>query len=155
MKNVVVTNKNTEAYSRKFDGKLYSFPTDEPVIVPEGAAGYLFGYGLGEADRARILIRNGWQKNGVSGDPFGPDTAMKRLQNFVFKSAPDDAPRLKPEKKIAPGTAEIKKNREMTGVNAVSPDLIATGGMVHNKGGPATIHLPNKGAKAPLLQPAV
>lgn len=150
-KNVSVTNGNAEQYSRQFDGKLYEFPPSKMVVVPEEAAAYLFAYGKTAADRKKILVRNGWEKNGLKGDPFGPDTAMKRLEAFVFKSAPDDPAADKPSKKLAPATMEMKKKREMTGVNAVSPALVETGGMVHGKGA-NTLHLPNK--DAPRLQPA-
>lgn len=152
MGNVAVTNGNKEVYSRQFDGKLYTFKPDVPEIVSEDAAAYLFAYGKTDADRKKILIRNGWQKNGLPGDDFGPEKAMKRLQAFVFKAAPDDEKPAKPSKKLAPATVEmLKEKRTPTGVNAVTPGLEATGGMVHNKGG-NTLHLPGKSAQRP--QPA-
>lgn len=154
MGNVAVTNGNKEAYSRPFDGKVYTFKPDVPEIVSEDAAAYLFAYGKSDADRKKILIRNGWQKNGLAGDEFGPDKAMKRLQAFVFKAAPDDEKPAKPSKKLAPATVEMLKEKEKrvpTGVNALTPGLEATGGMVHNKGN-STLHLPGKAT--PRLQPA-
>lgn len=152
MPNVIVTNKNAEGYTRSFNGVSFTFPPGEPVTIPEAAAQYLFAYGKQQADRNKILVRNGWQRNGLKGDPFGPDAALKRLQSFVFKAAPDDEPRKKPEKKLAPATAEMKAKREMTGINAVSPALQSTGGMVHHTS--KTLHLPHKGASAPMLQTA-
>lgn len=150
MANVTVINKNGEAWSRRFDGTFYEFKPDVPVTLPEDAAAYLFAYGKTDAERQRIVVRNGWQKNGFPGDPSGPDMAMKRLQNFIFKAAPEDAPPPKKEKKVASGTVAAKApERAPTGVGAMS-DLADAGG--NRVGTPReTIHLPGK--RAPLAPP--
>ena len=148
MPNVVVTNKNDEAYSRKFSGEPYEFKPGVPVTITDVAAAYLFGYGRDEAVRRKILVRNGWQQNGIDGDPFGPVHAMKRLQNFVFKAAPDDPVRPKPEKKLAPAT---KAAREAGGINAMSPGVDAGGNKITVR---ETLHLPGKtGPNSPARQP--
>lgn len=113
---VIVTNRNVEVYARRFDGELYTFPPNEPVTIPESAAAYLFAYGMTDADRQRIVIRNGWQKNGMPGDALGPDGAMKRLKNFVFKKGPEPKAHEKPAKKVLPG----QQARVPTGINAIS-----------------------------------
>lgn len=143
MTNVVVTNKNAEAYARKFDGDLYKFPPNEAVVVPEVAAAYLFGYGGTDADRQRIVIRNGWQKNGIVGDPQGPEAAMDRLKNFVFKKdSTPEAKQKKPEKSVAPA-----QGRQMTGINAVSPNAKDNGRTIL----PSGVRLP--GQVAPMAPP--
>ncbi len=119
MSEVIVTNKNEQPYSRKYDGTLFKFAPGEPVTIPEDAAAYLFGYGQTDEDRARIVIRNGWQKNGIPDDPEGPEAAMGRLKNFIFRKGPEPKAAEKPEKKIAPSQ---KLERVPTGINAVSPE---------------------------------
>lgn len=125
---VVVTNKNPESYARKFDGTLYTFPPDEAVTVPVAAARFLFAFGGTDADRARIIVRNGWQKTSVPGDAFGPEAAQQRLKNFIFRNGP------KAE------TIVREKKRLPTGVNAVSEKTVA-----NNDGRkilPSTVRLP-------------
>lgn len=107
--NVTVTNNAKEAYERKFDGKLYVFPPKEPVTISAQAAAFLFAYGLDESAKQRLLIRNGWLKNGLKSDPHGPVAAADRLKAFAFKRAPNPK-RAVPEKKIL---------RTLTGVNAI------------------------------------
>lgn len=152
MPNVIVTNKNDDAYCRKFDGKLYEFEPGKAVTIPEAAAAYLFAYGKTDADRQRIVVRNGWQKNGIQTDPWGPKAAMKRLQNFVFNAAPEEPAAKKPEKKIAP--SQLK---QPGGINAMSELADANGlrkpDAPRASGG--TLHLPgNKAAPASRLPPA-
>lgn len=122
--NVSVTNKNDEPYSRKFDGKLYEFPVGQAVVIPVIAAQYLFAYGMEDADRQKILVRNGWQRNGLPGmAEGGPQQAMKRLQNFVFKAADSDAPAAKPAKVVTEGVkraVEAKLARVPGGIGAIS-----------------------------------
>ncbi len=142
MGTVIVTNRNEEPYERRYDGEMYAFPPGEAVTIPDLAAVYLFGYGGTEADRRRIVIRNGWQLNGVKGNPHGPDAAMKKLSNFVFKKGPDAKGREKPEKKT------VSSGREMTGINAVSPRVKDDGKTIV----PHTVRLP--GGTGPLAPPA-
>lgn len=160
--NVSVTNKNEEAYSRKFDGKLYEFPSGVAVVIPDVAAQYLFAYGQGDAERQKILIRNGWQQNGQPGmAEGGPMQAAKRLANFVFKKAPEDAPKAKPEKVVTEGVKQAvaaKGARVPGGIAAISPHARDDGKTILPRGAAAagmptgTIHLP--GSKAPLAPPA-
>jgi hypothetical protein len=160
--NVSVTNKNDEDYARKFDGKLYEFPVGKAVVIPDVAAQYLFAYGQDDAARQKILVRNGWQKNGAPGlAEGGPIAAMKRLQNFVFKAAPDDEPRAKPSKVVTEGVKQAvaagKQARVPGGIGAISAHAKDDGRTILPRpaasgatGG--TIHLPGKAA--PLAPPA-
>ena len=91
-----VPSRNAEAFSRRFDGELFSFPPGERVSVPEDAAAYIFAYGQNDAARARVLIRNGWQRNGALDLP----AALERLHKFVFNQAPPAAAPAKPQKKV-------------------------------------------------------
>lgn len=143
MSNVVVINRNKELWGRKFDGKLYSFPPGEAVTIPELAARYLFGYGGEDEDRARIVVRNGWQKNGIPGHDDGPEAAMKRLKSFIFKRGPEDEAPKKPEKKMLP------QHREMTGINAISPDAKDDGKTILPR---SAVRIPGAGAN--LIPPA-
>lgn len=139
---VIVTNKNDEEYARKYDGDSYVFPPDEPVTIPEIAAAYLFAYGLTDDDRTRICIRNGWQRNGMPGDEFGPTAAMKRLKNFVFRKGPESKAPEKPIKKVAPPMGQ-------TGINAVSAHAKDDGRKILPRD---TIRIP--GSTGPLAPPA-
>lgn len=145
---LIVTNKGAEAYSGRFDGKEYEFPVDAPVTVPETVAAFLFGYGRNDAYRHTILVRNGWERNGMPNDPFGPVQAMKRLQSFVFKAAP--------ESKKADAPPQVSLKREMTGVNAISPNAKDDGKTILPRSN--TLHVPSfadsKGKRAPLAPPA-
>ena len=143
MSTVVVTNKNEEAYSRKFDGDLYSFPPGEAVTIPESAAAYLFGYSLTDDDRKKIVVRNGWQKNGMPGDPAGPEAAMKRLHNFTFRKGPEPKATEKPAKKVLPE----QQGRVMTGINAVNPKAKDDGKTILPR---SMVRLP--GSSAPLAE---
>lgn len=143
MGTVTVTNKNEDEYQRKFDGELYKFPSKEPVTIPEVAAAYLFGYGQDEEARKKIVIRNGWQKNGMPGDPSGPEAAMKRLKNFIFKKGPEPEAQKKPEKQVAPS------QRAPTGINAISPHARDDGKTILPRG---PVGLP--GASGPLVPSA-
>lgn len=97
---VVVTNRNAEAFERRYDGTLYAFPPGERVQIPIQAATYLFGYGGTDVQRAKILVRNGWQRSSMKTAPDGPEAAAAILQNFVFNAAePVQAP-VKREKKV-------------------------------------------------------
>lgn len=158
MPNVAVTNKNDEPYARKFDGKLYEFPCGKEVTIPDYVAAYLFAYGKTDADRQKIVVRNGWQQNGNPGDPYGPEFAMKRLQKFIFKSAPDDAAVPKKAKVVVPGTlAAPKAARAPGGINAMSDLVDESGNRKRDVGAVSreTIHLPgSKAALAPHLPPA-
>jgi len=147
MPSVVITNKTDEDYTARFDGTVYAFPVDKPVTIPEAAAAFIFAYGMDDAARQRILIRNNWLRNGMPGDPFGPEAAMKRLQGFVFKKGPEDAKKAPPEKLIAPS-----QMREMTGINAVSPGAIERAQTDGKTIVPRTLRLP--GAPGPMLPPA-
>lgn len=149
MSTVIVINKNKEAYSRKFDGDVYAFPPGEAVTIPEMAAAYLFGYGGTDADRQRIIVRNGWQKNGTPGDEDGPEAAMKRLKNFTFKRGPEPEPAKKPEKQMLP---QHKAAREPTGINAISPDAKDDGKTILPR---STVRLPgSSGPMVPSAAPA-
>jgi hypothetical protein len=153
--NVSVTNKNSEPYSRKFDGKLYEFPVGQAVVIPVVAAQYLFAYGMEDGDRAKILVRNGWQRNGLPGlAEGGYEQAKKRLGNFVFKSAEPDAAPEKPKKVVTAGVeaAAAKLARVPGGIGAISahakddgktilPRAAATGATGGN-----TLRLPGKAA---------
>jgi hypothetical protein len=91
--NVSVTNKG-EDFTGKFDGKEYVFERGKTVVIPEKAAMFLFAFGMDDAARARVLVRNGWQKMG------GPEhlrAAKARLGEFSFREGPEDAPRAKPK----------------------------------------------------------
>lgn len=111
---MIVTNRNREAHSGRFNGTLYTFPPNEPVKIPEAAAIHLFAYGKSDADRQRVLVRNGWQRSGKPGDVYGPEAAMKRLMLFVFQVI-EDPPPVPKEKKV------VKvPERKPTGVRAMS-----------------------------------
>lgn len=145
MPSVIVINRNKEPWAGRFDGKPYAFPPGEAVTVPEEAAGFLFGYGRDDDARAKILIRNGWQKNGIPGHIDGPESAQKRLKNFVFKRGPEDpAPPVK-EKKVLP------QHRELTGINAVSPDAKDDGKTILPR---APVRLPGGANLIPPAAPA-
>ncbi len=120
--NVIVTNKNAEPFKGKFDGTSYEFAPGEPVTIPALAARFLFGFGGGDADVARVLVRNGWQKNGSPADPMGPVAAMKRLQGFSFASAPDDPAPEKPKAKVLKPKV-ITKTQEPEVKAEVAPPL--------------------------------
>ncbi len=110
--NVTVINKG-DAFKGKFDGKVYEFPNDEPVTIPTLAARFIFGFGGSDVDRARVLVRNGWQKVGNPTAPDGPLAAQKRLASFVFKAAPDDQLPPKPVAKVLkPMVKVIEKKTE-------------------------------------------
>lgn len=160
--NVSVTNKNAESYARKFDGKLYTFPPGEAVVIPVEAAQYLFAYNQGDAERQKIMIRNGWQRNGQPGVGEGtPAWAQKKLGNFIFKKAPDEAPPAKPEKVVTEGVkaaVAAGKARVPGGIAAISPHAKDDGKTILPRaagmptGGVNTLHLP--GSKVPLAPPA-
>lgn len=143
MGTVVVVNKNGEEYAKQFDGELYRFPPNEPVTIPEVAAMFFFAYGQGDKERERILISNGWQKNGIPGDPSGPDEAMKKLKKFIFKKGPEQKAAEPPEKLIAPS------QREPTGINAISPHARNDGRTILPRG---PVGLP--GSSGPLVPSA-
>lgn len=140
MGTVTVTNKNEDEYQRKFDGELYKFPSGEPVTIPEAAAAYLFAYGQDDEARKKIVVRNGWQKNGMPSHPEGPEAAMKRLKKFIFKKGPEPEAAKKPEKQIAPS------QRAPTGINAISPTARDDGRTILPRG---PVGLP--GSSAPLV----
>ncbi len=142
---IVVTNNGEQPHRGRFNGVDYSFPVGVPVSMPESAAAHIFAYGKSDADRAKVLVKNGWQRNGTQFDPFGPDMAMKRLQSFAFQIVTDeDAVRAsKPVKQIAPA------QRERTGVNAMSKLADASGNTMPRGG---AMQLP--GSAAPLAPPA-
>lgn len=146
--NVIVTNKNAEAYSWRWNGTEYNFETGKAVTIPVLAAAFLFGYGKTDEDRARILIRNGWQKNGMPNDPLGPKAAMEKLGNFVFKEAPAEEGRKKKEAIVLPPP---KMARVPTGINAISPTAVDNGRTILPKDPASTLHLPGK---APRQAPA-
>jgi hypothetical protein len=98
--NVSVTNQGEEVYIGRFNGREYEFPVGEPVLVPQIVAQFLFAYGMTDADRVRVLVRNGWHTTSDVEDPFGPVAAKERLESFVFKKAPDAPARKKPEPKV-------------------------------------------------------
>ena len=54
MPNVTVTNKNKEAYSRRFDGELYEFQPNVPVTITEDTAAYLFASPMLDASNSAI-----------------------------------------------------------------------------------------------------
>lgn len=89
-KNVTVTNKGEEDFAGRYDGKLYAITAGGSRTMPVHVAGFLFGYGKDDAERSRVLVRNGWQRTSDPADDYGPVEAAKRLKSFVFKSAPDD-----------------------------------------------------------------
>ncbi len=140
---IVVTNKGELPHKGRFNGKDYEFPVGDPVSIPESAAMHIFAYGKGDADRARLLIKNGWQKNGTPGDPAGPEAARARLNSFVFQvvSEEDVAKATKP-KQVAPV-------RKPSGVNAMS-SLVSENGQRKPIGGP--MQLP--GSSAPIAPAA-
>lgn len=142
MPNVIVTNTNEDAYERRFDGKLHSFPPNVPQTITEEAAAYLFGYGQDDATKKRIMTRNGWLRSGAPGMvEGGPDWAQKRLGAFIFKKAPEDAPAPKKAKVITKGVEEAVK-RKAAGINAMS-ELADAGG--NNKAAHrSTLTLPGK-----------
>jgi len=85
VQNIIVTNNGVEPFSKSWDSAMYSFPPGEPVIIPEGAAKYLFGYAMGPVEREACLRRNGWMN---TSDPVTSDKhadAVKRLDAFVFQ----------------------------------------------------------------------
>lgn len=176
--NVSVTNKNKEPYGRKFDGKLYEFPVGEAVVIPVVAAQYLFAYGQTDAERDKILVRNGWQKNGMPGlAEGGPAAAKKRLSNFIFKKAPENAPPEKPAKIVTEGVKQAlarkaadkaaeqdpegddlpppelgaQPQRVPGGIAAISPHAKDDGKTILPRAS-STLHLP--GSRVPLAPPA-
>lgn len=147
--NVSVTNGGKEPFTGRFDGQEYEFLPGKPVVITELAASFLFAYGLPDAMRARVLVRNGWQQNGSPKDPLGPEAALKRLRSFVFKSAPDTPGRAKP-------VAIVLDTPQVTGRGRV-PDTTAADawaaaeGLAPRAGLPANpIRLP--GSSAPIVQ---
>lgn len=139
---IVVTNRNGEEHHGKFDGKEYVFPPNQPVSVPEDVAMHLFAYGKGDVDRARVLIRNGWQRTGDNTSPFGPKAAMEKLQRFAFQVI-EDPPPVPKAKRVVTGP-QPKLQRQPTGVNAMS-SLVDERGQRKPNG---TINLP--GSAAPI-----
>ena len=141
---IVVTNKGDTPHKGRFDGKDYAFPVGVPVSIPDSAAAHIFAFGKSDADRARVLVKNGWQKNGTPGDPHGPDMAKKRLESFVFQVITDEevARAVKPKQTLPPP-------RVKTGVNAMSP-LVEQNGQRMPQGGPMSL----PGSSAPLAPPA-
>lgn len=115
---IVVTNRNAEEHKGKFNGKVYTFPPNQPVSIPEDAAMHLFAFGKSDADRARILVRNGWQRTGDNESVVGPKAAMERLNKFAFHVI-EDAPPIPKEKRVVKGPT-LKPQRQQTGVNAMS-----------------------------------
>lgn len=145
MSTVVVINKNKEPYTGRYDGENYTFPPGDAVTVPEETAAFLFGYGQDDARRQRIIIRNGWQKNGIPGDDDGPEAAKKRLANFVFKRGPEPEPAPMKEKQLLP------QHRAMTGINAVSPEAKDDGKTILPR---SAVRLPGGKALVPPAAPA-
>jgi hypothetical protein len=76
--NVTVYNGSGVDHSDRFDGKDYSFPAGESVVVPYDAAVHSFGMGL--KDRTKQIIRLGWARTGA--DMPG---ALERLDKFLFE----------------------------------------------------------------------
>ncbi len=142
---IVVTNKGEHPHRGRFDGKSYEFPVDEPVSIPDAAAAYLFAFGKTDADRAKLLVKNGWQKNGNPGDPYGPEAARARLNSFVFQVVKEeDVVRAARPKATVEG-------RQKTGVNAMSSLVDERG----NRTAPASggpMQLP--GSSAPIAPAA-
>ena len=149
MSNVLVTNKGSEPFVGRFDGKGYEFPVGKEVKIPEIVAGFLFAYGLSDADRGRVLVRNNWLRTGAQDDEYGPKAAAKRLQSFVFKAGPDDPSPPKPKAIVLGENAKPK--RELGGISKVNPEADLDAGM-QTKRPRETIKLP--GNRAPLLPPA-
>ncbi len=108
MEMVVVTNKNEETFSQRFDGQVYEFAPGKQVSIPERVAAWIFAYGKPDDERTRIMVRNGWLK--VGGDQA---KAKAILGNFVFNTLAADSATERSEKR--------KLERVMTGINAVSP----------------------------------
>lgn len=90
MKNVSVVNHNDEAWTGRHNGVAYAFEPGKAVTIPEFAAMFLFGYGMGDEQRHRALIRNGWLKTSDPKDEHGPVAADKFMKKFRFKQAADD-----------------------------------------------------------------
>lgn len=146
MSNVSVTNKGKDTFVCRWDGVAFDFPPGEPTVIPELAAAFIFAYGQDAAARARVLIRNGWQRNNIPGDEFGPEAADKRLKGFVFKQAAEDAKRAAPEAQLLPQ----HRGKQPTGVNAMTPGLENDDRKIAAR---QPIALP--GSRAPLAPPAV
>lgn len=101
MSKVIVTNRNVAGFTARFDGQEHVFPTGEAVAIEVRAAAFLFGFGLPEANRDRIMVRNGWLRTSDPTDPHGPEAALRYLRGFVFTKAPEE-PVLKPRAIMLP-----------------------------------------------------
>lgn len=154
--NVSVTNGGKEPFTGRFDGQAFEFEPGKPVVITELAASFLFAYGLPDGMRARVLVRNGWQTNGDPKDPQGPEAALKRLRSFVFKAAPDNPGRPKPEAiilatpKLTTGRGRLPDDAQAT--KAAADAWAAAEGIQSPRAGlPAQpIRLP--GSSAPIVQ---
>lgn len=98
MASVSVSNRG-ERFVGRFDGREFVFENMEAVVISDRAAAFFFGYQQNDATRAKVLVRNGWQRNSDPASPEGPDAAKKRLQSFVFRAAVEEE-RAKPQAKV-------------------------------------------------------
>jgi hypothetical protein len=86
--NVIVYNGSGQPHNDRFDGKDYSFPAGESVVVPVDAAIHIFGMGM--QDRSKKVIRLGWAFTGAD-----MPAALERLDTFLFEACheeEEDAP---------------------------------------------------------------
>lgn len=96
----VAVKNNGPAWSARFNGEEYAFPAGEEIILSEHAAMFFFAFGMGDADRARVLVRNGWWKRtDASDNEASLEAARKRLMQFSFKTL-GDVERVKPVPKV-------------------------------------------------------
>jgi hypothetical protein len=58
MSDVTVTNTGKEDFHDAWDGKVYSFPPKQPVVVSRAIAHHIFGHG--ETDKEPYVVRLGW-----------------------------------------------------------------------------------------------
>lgn len=148
---VTVTN-NGAAWSGRFDGEPYEFPAGESVTIPERAAMFFFAFGMDDGARARVLVRNGWQQNGIPGHELGPESAKKRLMAFSFKTAPD-VERVKPAPKVlgpAVVTSIDKEAAKKAKAEEGAPLSAEEQAILQREQGNVTITLPGrKGPPAP------
>ena len=82
-----VVNHNDFTHEDSYDGQLYSFPPEEPVLVPCDAARHMLGWD--EADKTDTLVRLGWaNKYDAEKKNFVPNPdGLKKLTNFTFEEA--------------------------------------------------------------------
>lgn len=92
---VQIINKNPKPYRDAWNGTVFTFEPNKPVVISEVAAQHIFGYGLDSDGKRAKMVRAGWL---IKGDEDSVKAAWAMLYNFVFKEVAPDWKEVLPEK---------------------------------------------------------